>query len=152
MPVSQRDAFLDSTRGLAVFLAVLIHAVRSFGYAFSPEGDLVFLLTRTATPILLIVFGVMIETVYLRKLREGRGLEETRQRLLHRAITCYLVYLMVGLAALLAGKVAVGDLGQMAVSLSPVPYGQILFLYAALLTLLACCLPVLFSCRLLTPR
>ncbi|MEM0922661.1 MAG: hypothetical protein AAGI13_06415 [Pseudomonadota bacterium] len=143
MAFTNRYAFLDSTRGLAVFLAVLIHAVRSFGYDFTPGQDLIFLITRTATPILLIVFGVMVEIVYLRKLREGVAVVDMRKRLIQRAITCYLLYLAVGLTALASGKIGLEQALRMAVSLAPAPLAQILFLYAILLAGLALLLPAM---------
>jgi hypothetical protein len=93
---------LDHTRGLAVILAMASHTLMHLGVA----GDILplKLITRTATPTFIVLFGIMLELVYARKWREGR-VETVSARFVERAILCYFVFMLTGLAALVTAKI-----------------------------------------------
>jgi uncharacterized membrane protein len=131
--------FIDSVRGLAVILAMLSHSLLQFTDGFGALRPL----TRTATPAFVILFGIMLEVAYLRKLRSGKDKEAIEARLISRMLTCYLFFAAITLAAFVTGK-----LGKMA-TLKALVFidggflGIILKIYAVLFFIVILFLPLL---------
>lgn len=102
----RRLLFIDVARSLAIVLALLAHAMSAYqGYAlFGPTTKLwTKMLTRTATPMFVFMFGMMLELVYLRRW-QTRGRKPTSGRLWTRSWECYAGYLVTVLAGFLAGN------------------------------------------------
>lgn len=138
----ERIGAIDATRGLAVVLAMLSHALVQFG----DEIHHIKLLTRTATPAFMILFGAMIEIVYLRKLREA-GTDANRragvvERLLSRMLTCYVVFGLVALAALVSGKLDIVETAKAMLFLDQGRFGNILRIYTVLFAFVILTLPL----------
>ena len=93
----QRVRYLDLYRYLTVSFAIASHAILSVGLILELDADTgLYLksLTRSATPSLIVLFGMMIEIVYARKWDTSKA--ETLGALWHRVLLCYLC--LVGLA------------------------------------------------------
>jgi hypothetical protein len=96
---SSRIGPLDTYRCLTVTLALLSHALLEFRVDAVTNADLWLTLrsvTRSATPGLLLLFGVMAELVHFRRYTAHR--DELRRRLARRLVQCYATF--VALAAL----------------------------------------------------
>lgn len=96
---SSRIGPLDTYRCLTVTLALLSHALLEFRVDAVTNADLWLSLrsiTRSATPGLLLLFGIMAELVHFRRYTEHRG--QLRRRLGRRLAQCYTAF--VALAAL----------------------------------------------------
>lgn len=90
---------LDTFRCLTVTLALLSHALLEFRVDAVTSPDVWLALrsfTRSSTPGLLLLFGIMAEVVHFRRYREAPA--TLRPRLLRRAAQCYATF--VALAAL----------------------------------------------------
>lgn len=126
--VSSRLQFIDSVRGLAVIMAMLSHALFQF------SQDFLFLkpLTRTATPAFVILFGIMLEIAYLRKIRTGTDSARIETRLLSRMITCYVLFAAITLAAFLTDRLNARPTLKALLFLDDGHFGTILKIYAAL--------------------
>ena len=91
MPKKERLNFIDVARTLAIILALFSHAMIDFegwkllGSIAAP----IRLLTRSATPLFIFMFGMMLELVYLKKL-EQQGLSPVAKRLAVRSLQCYI--------------------------------------------------------------
>jgi hypothetical protein len=101
----KRLLFIDVARSLAIFLALVAHAMSALqGYTlFGPSTKLWSkLLTRTATPMFVVMFGMMLELVYHRRWNTD-GPIATSRRLMVRGLQCYLGYLATVFAGYLVG-------------------------------------------------
>lgn len=99
---------------------------------YAPEVSLFKPITRSATPTFLILFGIMLEVAYLSKVRAGRSLLSARRRLLGKAITCYLLFALITLAAFVTGKLAVTETRDALLMSGGGRFGNILTLYTAM--------------------
>ena len=93
---SKRENFIDFTRGFAILLALASHSFYVFGYE-NTFGDVQVLkksVTRFATPIFVIVTGIMLELVYLRKAQKSLYLKSASWAWLIRSVQCYGAYLV----------------------------------------------------------
>jgi hypothetical protein len=126
--VSSRLHFIDSVRGLAVIMAMLSHALFQF------SNDFIFLkpLTRTATPVFVILFGIMLEIAYLRRIRTGTESVRVETRLLSRMITCYVLFTAITLAAFLSGRLNLWPTMKALLFLDDGYFGVILKIYTVL--------------------
>jgi hypothetical protein len=84
---------IDCIRAAAVLFALLSHAMADLHLLEYSEGGGVYVwaVTRLATPALIIVFGMMVEIVYLPK--SVTAPRETIGRLIERAVDCFLALL-----------------------------------------------------------
>ncbi|HWL75013.1 MAG TPA: heparan-alpha-glucosaminide N-acetyltransferase domain-containing protein, partial [Burkholderiaceae bacterium] len=106
--VSRRISGLDTARALAIFLAMSSHGFIHFGVWPLLDSDLALLLhlfTRSATPVFIILFGMMLELVYLKWLLAGKRTDCWRRQV-SRAIQCYALYLCVVVAGVAGGKLS----------------------------------------------
>jgi len=125
---SARYQSIDAVRGLMVVLAMLSHSILQF----HPDFRALVPLTRTATPGFVILFGIMLELAYMRKLRAGGAPAAVDRRLIGRMVLCYLLFCLISLAAVVTGKL---DLVQGLRSVTFVGagrFGVILKIYAVL--------------------
>ncbi len=92
---TNRESFIDFTRGFAIVVAISSHAFFAFGYAniFGESQYLIKSLTRFGTPLFIIITGMMFEIVYLKRARKI-GVPATAKSLLKRAAQCYFAYLI----------------------------------------------------------
>ncbi|MEM9523555.1 MAG: hypothetical protein AAF982_06115 [Pseudomonadota bacterium] len=139
-----RITAIDSSRGLAVVLAMLGHAANQFmgqveGIGAIQAIQLIF--TRTATPTFMILFGIMIELVYLKRLRAGGPEDRVRLRLISRMLTCYVLFAAIALAAMITGKLMVQDTLEAVLFLGPGRFGNVLKIYTGLFLLIVLTLP-----------
>lgn len=103
----QRIVALDAARGAAICLALFSH----FLYAFhgmqlftAPYGSIVRAITSTATPTFILLFGSLLEIIYVPRYRSW-GASQTRSRLWQRALICFGVYYLCILIFFLLGLV-----------------------------------------------
>lgn len=130
----ERVPFLDTFRFVAVTFALLAHVATQHGLD-RYETDLGLLsktLTRSATPALLIVFGVMLEIVYSRRFADKPDLAASR--MLYRAGLCYAAFAVSAFIAFVAGKKSPEAFVGAVALLTTVQYSLIFKLYLFLLT------------------
>jgi uncharacterized membrane protein (UPF0136 family) len=93
------------------------------------------ILTRTAMPCLLIVFGFMFEYVYAKRWA-AQGGSVVFKRMASRAILCYLAYLILALAGFLADHHSFKHFIKSALFLSPAMHANIFKYYASLIPII----------------
>lgn len=135
---SPRLDYIDSVRGLAVILAMLSHSLLQF----FPEFLALKPVTRTATPAFVILFGVMLEIAYLRKLRAGTDGTNVEMRLISRMLTCYLFFAAISLAAYVTGKLSRMETFKALLFIDDGYLGVILKIYAVLFLIVLLFLPL----------
>lgn len=123
---------LDTARAVAIALAMLAHACFHFGlWPQLPEAALTTLraTTRAATPTFIILFGMMLEIVYLKMVRRGDR-RACWTRLLTRAIQCYLLYLCVVAAGIAGGHLSASQGFKASLFLDRAYFANILKFYS----------------------
>jgi len=92
---SNRESFIDFTRGFAIIVAISSHAFSAFGYRniFGESQYLIKSFTRFGTPLFIMITGMMFEIVYLKRAQKN-GLQSATKSLLKRAAQCYFAYLI----------------------------------------------------------
>ena len=110
-PSRQRVAFLDASRAVAIALATVSHGYRAFtdpsGFLGHPLEKYLYLAARAATPLFLVLFGMMVEWVYVRRAK-SRGLGPVAGQMLKRSAQCYAGFLIIAAgAAVGTGRVSV---------------------------------------------
>jgi len=129
-----RILYLDRFRFLVVSLAILSHVLSKHAVM---ETDLehgarfAVLLTRAATPSLLIILGIMVQIVYAPRFLTEPAL--TSRRILYRAQQCYGAFLIIILVKFLTGQENALHAVQAALFLKRISNGTIFQLYALLL-------------------
>ena len=143
---SSRLSYLDMARAGAILLAMTSHIFQHLEIwrAIDPDAYRVFkMLTRTATPTFIILFGIMLELVYVKYAQRG-DMHAASRRLLKRSLMCYLCFGMVAFAALIGGHVDMERFLQSIVFADKARYGEILKYYVFALAVA----PGLLMCRL----
>ncbi len=100
-----RIAFIDFARSAAIVLAVLSHTLADFGVWKLMGSDLALIphmVTRSATPTFVLLFGIMLELVYLPRI-EKWGMKRVAARLRRRSFQCYAAYLATVAACAVGG-------------------------------------------------
>lgn len=134
--------FIDVARSAAILAALAAHAVAIFavwpavppGLAKAAGNALFF----TATPTFFLLFGVMLELVYVRR-RERDGALAVAGQLAVRAWLCWLGLVLGMLCAWLSGRLTGAQLPDALLNLIDTPNSGILRFYTAALLL---CIPV----------
>ncbi|WP_181242609.1 hypothetical protein [Caulobacter vibrioides] len=127
---TQRIYVLDCLRFIGVTFALFSHAALTLElYSGTGSGQALKLMTRTATPTLLILFGIMIEIAYTR--RFDRSPRDAIRRTIHRSIECYLALTLA--AALMIVKNDIPTFFNQVVLAEPVTNFEIYRLYSLLL-------------------
>lgn len=128
----RRIAGLDTARAVAIALAMTAHTFIHFGVWDQMAADAVLVVrafVRSATPTFIILFGMMLEIVYLKMIRRGER-QACWTRLLTRAIQCYLLYLAVVAAGVAGGQLAPGEGAKAALFLDKAYFANILKFYS----------------------
>ncbi|WP_296622211.1 OpgC domain-containing protein [Marivirga sp.] len=135
--MSKRVHFVDFARSYAIFLALTDHSFNDFGiwstYAFS-EYPFIKLLTTSATPLFLFLFGMMLELIYLRRLKE-KGLSAIKPKLFKRSFQCYLGFILTSIAGLIGGYLTLKSAFATTFFAANTHYGNILKIYSVLIIL-----------------
>ena len=126
-----RLSYLDMARAVAILLAMTSHVFQHYGIWWSIEPDtyrVVKMLTRTGTPTFIVLFGIMMELVYVKYIqRSGMGI--TSRRLLKRSLMCYLCFAIIAIAAVLGSKIEMDQFWRAMVFVDKGRYGEILKYY-----------------------
>jgi len=99
-----RIQHLDTFRYLTVTFALVSHALLAFNFRHLIDQETwsnIRLLTRSATPSLLFLFGIMAEIVYFPRYQSSAY--DTKARLITRSIQCYLAFLSLGFFGVIIG-------------------------------------------------
>lgn len=133
----RRIVELDVFRYLTVSFAVASHAI----IAHSIYGDDLYgwaligkTLTRSATPCLIILFGMMVEMVYMQKFQ--RDFRAASAAVLHRVVLCYFAFIGLALAAFLFSGAPLLQFLAAFPLISPAENGNIFKIYIFLLLLI----------------
>ena len=92
------------------------------------------LLTRTATPLFVFMFGMMLELVYVRQ-AGSHGMAGVRERLFRRSAQCLAGYLLTVLAGVVGGNLDLSEGVKAAFFLQNAQFGNILRFYSIALLL-----------------
>ena len=127
-----RVAFVDVARSIAIVGALTLHALVAFKvWDQMPPGYFKGLANgffRYCTPTFFLLFGVMLEWVYV-KHRERDGAAAAARRLVRRAGLCYLGLALGACAALVGGKLTLDQLPGALVGWRDVPMSSVLRFY-----------------------
>ena len=141
--MSQRLNFVDVARSWAIALALFSHGMLTFGgwrvYGNLPTRTFV----RSATPLFVFMFGMMLELAYVRRARRD-GPASVDSRLLRRSWQCYVGFAVAAVAAVVGGYYGMDGALRALTFLQNAPLGNILRLYAVALLIA----PVLVRLRL----
>lgn len=134
VPSKPRIGFIDLARALAILFAMTSHIFIEVNMWQGQMSGEVFLLiksiTRTATPMFIILFGVMLEVVYYQQFLRNGKFRNISQRLLSRAMICYLGVGFIGVFALITAKIDLPTLLQAVTYTGPGRWGEILKYYS----------------------
>ncbi|MBK6266534.1 OpgC domain-containing protein [Marivirga sp. S37H4] len=135
--MKERVYFVDFVRSYAIFLALFDHSLNDFNiwanYSFE-QYAVVKLFTTSATPTFLFLFGMMLELVYLKRLRKV-GLPSIKPKLYKRSFQCYLGFILTSLAGLIGGYLTIkGAIGTTFFAVNN-HYGNILKIYCVMILL-----------------
>ncbi len=131
---------LDLARSGAIFLALLMHCFYQVSFHVVPELQFV---VRTATPMLMILFGVMIPLLYAPRTAQADQ-TEAFQDFLTKSLQCYALYALSVLAFWLTIPSGwLYALGSLAL-VGAMPYSQILIFYGVMFLLVP---PILFAIK-----
>ncbi|WP_188464742.1 OpgC domain-containing protein [Marivirga lumbricoides] len=135
--MKERVYFVDFARSYAIFLALFDHSLNDFNiwskYPFE-QYAIIKLFTSSATPTFLFLFGMMLELVYLKRLKV-KGLSSIRPQLIKRSFQCYLGFMLTSLAGLIGGYMTVKGLLGSSIFVVNNHYGNILKIYCVLILL-----------------
>jgi hypothetical protein len=135
MIAKKRLLGIDLIRSIAIFGAMCSHALaaaHAYDGNFSHAMTASMLVMGLSTPAFICLFGSMLEVVYRAKL-ETAGPGVVTQKLLSRALQCYLLYVL-GLGVRVAiGDFSVGYALRCALLIGVTPYSDILKFYAVAL-------------------
>ena len=123
---------IDICRSFAILLAMFSHAMVEAGtLKVTPEAVAIPLrfVLQMAPPIFIILFGTMLEFVYKARMENGQYMQATN-RLLTRALQCYLLYVVTILSMLVAGLSSPGYALRCILMMGVTPYADILKFYA----------------------
>ena len=128
--------FIDVARSYAIILALFSHAMLAFGgfAALGEDALKIKLFTRTATPLFVFMFGMMLELVYARKAREN-GLSSVVRRLLLRSAQCYLGYQLTVVAGMIGDHTTLRAGANALLFMDSAIFGNILRLYSVAMLL-----------------
>lgn len=140
---SKRIAYLDIFRWTTVTFALASHGFLKFDLEsqLSEEAwtSLRFF-TRSATPSLMFLFGIMAELVYYNRFTKSR--RAVVPRLVHRAFQCYAALILLGAVGFVVGANSLNVLIGGALILAPLELANIFAMYCFLMIALVPCLVV----------
>lgn len=130
----QRVLYLDRFRFLVVTLAITAHVLSTYEVRETELSDSVrylYFLTRTATPSLLVLLGIMVHLVYARPFTSDA--RNVAKRILYRSVQCYLAFLVIVILNFLMTDQDAAHTLHASVFLMRVSNGTIFQLYVLLL-------------------
>lgn len=132
----KRLQFIDVARALAIALAMLAHGMITFGGwdQLGERAPYVQLFTRTATPLFIFMFGMMLEIVYVRRMSRS-GLQPVSRRLLVRSMQCYVGFIATAAAGWIGGNLSGTEFLSTFIFLEDAQFGNILRFYSVALLL-----------------
>ena len=131
MSTGKRLYFIDVARAIAIVLAMLSHFMIAFD-GWQGVGNSEYILkplTRTATPLFIILFGMMLELVYVRRAKRKNGFRSVARRLTIRSFQCYLGYAATAVAGYLGGILTAEDTFNTLIFTRNAYFGNILRFY-----------------------
>jgi len=128
---------VDFCRSAAILIAMFSHSMATSGLADLHDSPLltsVKFLIHFAAPTFIALFGAMLEVAYLSRIRSGQG-GAAVNRLMSRALQCYLLYALSVLALFVAGNNTIEGTLRGVALFGYMPYTDILrfYVYALLL-------------------
>jgi hypothetical protein len=132
---SKRIYFVDFARSFAIMLALTDHSMNDFHIweKYSVQTFTVLkVLTTSATPTFILLFGMMLEIIYLGKLRRS-GLRKTASGLVNRSFQCYIGYFLTTVAGVIGGLQLLKGAVAANVFFGNNHFGNILKIYTVLL-------------------
>jgi hypothetical protein len=135
-PMGRRLHFIDVARSYAISLVFFAHAVVTFG-GWCVMGDLsvpLLLITRTGTPLFLLIFGLMLELVYVTR-ADTKHIAHVARRLLTRSAQCYLGYALTAFSGIFGGYLSLDQAVRALIFLDNAHYGNILRIFSIALFL-----------------
>jgi hypothetical protein len=126
-------------------MAIFSHlGVEQFRFVDYPGLDLLPLLTRMSTPIFMTLFGTMISVIYMERFA-GDPVQRASavHRLLARAITCYVAYGAITLAALIGGKIRMENVVAAMSFAGGGRFGEVLKIYSLLFLVIVALVPLI---------
>jgi hypothetical protein len=133
--MSNRVIFIDITRSFAIMLALIDHGMNDFdvwNHYSKTNYLLIKSITSTATPTFLIMFGIMLEIVYRKKLIKN-NFQEMALGSLHRSLKCYIGGTLVSIAGVIGGVISLKRAFAASLFVTNNHFGGILFLYCLLI-------------------
>jgi len=107
--MNKRINFIDVARTLAICMVLISHGMTPLGGWSAFEGALILkIFTRSATPLFILMFGIMMEVVYYPRVKKY-GLRIVTKQLLIRSFQCYLGYAVTAIACVLGGLIEPED-------------------------------------------
>lgn len=141
-PKIKRLPALDLARGWAILATLVVHGFIVFGvWNDLPSGARGVL--RTATPTFVVLFGMMLEIVYVPRVQRV-GLADVRRQTRLRSLQCYAMLMVCALASLLSGYISPKGLLATAFFAAPGGFAGILQFYSVVLLLV----PTLLALRM----
>ncbi|MDT0576755.1 OpgC domain-containing protein [Croceicoccus sp. F390] len=126
---------VDICRSAAILLAMFSHAMVVFDVSsFWPGLDVLRFTLQMATPMFICLFGAMLEIAYGRKVQQGDS-GVAIERLLTRALQCYVLYAIAIGARVVTGDYSVGFALRCLLFAGATPFVDILKFYALVLIL-----------------
>lgn len=136
--MAQRIIGIDITRAIAILLVTFTHSMSAYDAHGRLTGAAHYgleILLQSATPIFLILFGVMLELVYCRRCDLGDVLD-CQRRLRRRAWHCYAYYsFVICVLFVVQGAYNWVALPMVFAFMISVPYSNLLAFYAIALSL-----------------
>jgi hypothetical protein len=128
---SNRIYFVDFARSFAIMLALTDHSMNDFGM-MPANTPLLKVITTSATPTFLLLFGMMLEIIYLGRLRKA-GIRKMAFGMVNRSFQCYIGYFLTVVAGVVGGLQAVKGAVAATFFFGNCHFGNILKLYTVLL-------------------
>ena len=147
---NRRLVYLDTARGLAVFLSLLAHVllVTDGFQAIGEQGLLIQQFTRLATPLFVFLFGFVIEFNYVNQIRNGkREYRHIIHRCLIRSAQCYLAFVFISAASVLGGYRTIYQFLASITFLTHGRFGNIFRVYSILLLVVPVFVWLRLNCR-----
>ncbi len=139
MPSSEnaRIYFVDFARSFAIVLALTDHSMNDFNVWHNYSNQTFTILktfTTSATPTFLLLFGMMLEIIYRRKL-EKSGIRKMASQMVTRSFQCYIGYVLTVIAGFVGGLLTFKNTIAATFFFGNCHFGNILKLYTVMLLL-----------------
>ena len=106
---TKRIYFIDFARSFAIMLALTDHSMNDFGVWHNyPQTtyNILKTFTTSATPTFLLLFGMMLEIIYRKRLVK-EGMRKMASQMINRSFQCYIGYFLTVIAGLIGGLLTI---------------------------------------------